>query len=289
MSERFSHYKRQLKRSIEMAAFETGKRPKRELVGDILNSELTKRERVTAAFSLVLEMVPEQYQDMERLRSFFYNPDSTWLNLEDYSFEGSIGAGGECEAFLLQAQKSGQPSYALKVMHLEGEVDTLLEIAKEFQAEYIRLKELYGEELPGLIPSEATFIDDDPTKKEGSRVITIQTFMGRDIEDIFRLDRQELIDSLVSDEHLREDFIKFVDITIREFEESGRIYDIGGHNNLVLAQTEKGKRLRLIDPHEPTGEWKIIEGERKERQLAQIQYLKDIGNELKRERNQVAF
>lgn len=264
-----------------MAAFETGKRPKSELVGDILNKELTKRERVTAVFSLLLELVPEQYQDVERMRSFFYNTDSTWLNLEDYNFEGSIGAGSECEAFLLQSLKPGQPSYALKVMHLEGSRDTLLGVAKEFQAEYLRLKKLYSEELPGLIPSETTFIDDDPIKKDGSRVITIQTFMGRDIEDIFHLDRQELLNSLVSDEQLREDFIKFVDITIQEFNKSDTIYDIGGFNNLVLAKTEKGKRLRLIDPHEPTGEWKIIEGERKQRRFERIQYLKDLGGELK--------
>lgn len=101
-----------------------------------------------------------------------------------------------------------------------------------------------------MIPSEGNIVS--RAGDDGKlTILTVQSFLGHDIQDIFEdIESEYLLQKLQSNTELKRAFIKFVEKTFRLYYDDGLMIDLIGKKNLVLTTNkDKTNSLVFLDPH----------------------------------------
>lgn len=210
----------------------------------------SKSERTRNFFKLLKSFVPEKFRPSQNtLNEFFYDSSQLPFDTENYDFsETSIARGAQAKLYLLESKDVTKKSIALKVYKPLREKVDVEEHAKILRGEVEKAKTIYSS-MPELVPDEHYLIMEDPFMKGSKAVALIEEFYGKDIQDFFAYDTEKLKKEVSQDPELKKFILQFIEITLKHLDETGELVDIIGDKNLVLAKTDKGRSMRLLDPH----------------------------------------
>lgn len=202
-------------------------------------------KKMAAVFSIIKELAPEAL--VKKLLN--EDPSRLPFNPDQLEFKGRIDKGWEHMIYLLESKDEKIPSYVLKINLLNtGSAEELAEKAVEFKNEYKRLKDLYAA-ISGLVPEEFTMIAASPRGGQPS-IATIQKFIGYEIKDLIEdYEIKELSVLFKNEPGLLADYQKFMEITEKEFNSSGRVIDLIGDKNLAIVKIGGEHKLIILDPH----------------------------------------
>jgi len=245
----FDHYKEMAGRGVE-EVFGTEIPPEESIwknIGIIADSQEHKFQKFTAFLRIAKGIVPDSVQ--EKYRESLYDTSKLPFNLEEFSYEGRIGMGGENYVFLFESREKDVPSFVFKADYKDScNADDLLEVARGRKKEYEWMKEQFSE-MPDLIPEEHFLITENPKKDRCGIVASVQKFMGHNLKDLLSTPLEEVQEMCRENKELRRDIKKFASINMKMYEE-GNIIDLLGKKNVVCAKNEEEKeRLILLDPH----------------------------------------
>src|SRR3989338_6779769 len=218
-----------------------------------VSPETGRSERLVTIFKLIREFLPKDKSTDKIIEKFFQDPNTLPFNIERLSFEGKIGRGSQCEAYLLTSREEGLPSYVIKVQKSvkpQMQASSLTETAKNLKNEYQSIREMY-QELAGIVPKEFSIILENPSRfiKE-PRIAFIQRFYGGSIRDFFKeMSIDEILALCRSDEQFFASLKKFIDITLKIYREKGIVVDFFGPKNLSIIIGKTDTKLVLLDPH----------------------------------------
>lgn len=207
--------------------------------------------KVKAILEILKNVLPEEISELIRKKiSEDVDFEKLPFDLKKLSIdENKINEGMVSEIFILQSKDGSVPSYVLKIDYVSGgNVEKLHKTAIKDKNEYEEIRNNYHD-VENLIPEEYQLIAESPKSKKPA-IITVQKFIEGDIRDIFKLEEKELIELLKSDESLKSSFLKFMEVSLRLWEEKGKIIDLKGESNLVVVgQKGGGNNLVFLDPH----------------------------------------
>lgn len=253
----FEHYKNTFFTTAErgLGDYRVGTEKTIDLFKKTVGLDTSRAERLIAVFKLIKEFLPQNAVTDKMIESFSADPSRMPFDFQRFSFEGKIGRGAQCEAFLLSSKEQGLPSYVVKMQNgvtPEMQAPTLAETAKNLKNEYEFIRDMY-EELPEIIPPEFTIILENIALTrfvKKPQIAFIQRFYGKDIKDFFK---EVSLDEILSLCRLDVNFLvslkKFIDITLKTYEEKGIIVDFFGPKNLAVINQEGHFSLMLLDPH----------------------------------------
>lgn len=245
----FGHYKEIASQGVE-EVFGTETPSEESMwnnIGVIADPQEHKFQKFTAFLRIAKEIVPDFIQ--EKYRESLYDTSKLPFNLEEFSYEGRIGMGGENYVFLFESKEKDTPSFVFKTDYRDScDADDLLEVAKKRKKEYEWMKERFSE-MPDLIPEEHFLITENPKKDRCGIVASIQKFMGHNLRDLLSTPLEDIREMCKENKELRRDIKKFTSVNMKMYEE-GNIIDFLGKKNVVLAKNEEEKeKLIFLDPH----------------------------------------
>jgi uncharacterized ubiquitin-like protein YukD len=171
------------------------------------------------------------------------------FDTENYEFsETSIDRGAEARLYLLQSKDIDKKSLALKVYKPVKQKLNIEEQAKALRQEVKEAKTVYSQ-VPDLIPDEHYLIMEDPFMKGKKAVALVEEFYGRNLKDVFSYSVNQLAKLAEAEPEFKKHLLNFIDSTVSFSEQTRKVIDIVGENNLVLVETKQGTALRLVDPH----------------------------------------
>lgn len=283
----FEHYKNNFFRVAEggLSDYRAGDESKIDLLKKIIEKESSKGEILLSIFKLIKDFLPKNETTNKAFLDLFQNPDHLPFDIEKLSYEGKIGKGGQCDAFLLSSRIPELPSYVFKVQNFvtpEMKSDTIEDTAKNLKEEYEYIKDIY-KDLPEVIPVEFTIILENPKNfNKGPRVAFVQRFYGTDIKDFFtELSAEEIFSMCQTDKDFFTNVQKFIEITLKYYREKGIVVDLFGPKNLAVVSNKGCPALVLLDPHVT---YSILDGESRipsSRMNKAISYLTSIQDKIR--------
>lgn len=251
----------------------------RHLIKEMVAGE-TKGDKVRALLEIIRRVLPEETNELiKRKLDVKLDTEKFPFDLEKLSFcEDKIGRGWNSEVYLLEPFEKNIPSYVLKIDYrVEGSAEEIQKVALHNKKEYEEISKIY-EDVEGLVPKEYQLVGTSPRTQKPT-IITVQEFIGKDLQDIFKMDKSDLIDLLRGDHALNESFSKFIEISEKIWAEEKKIIDLTGKANLVIAKSENEHKLVFLDPHNISSKGKD-DPDRVERLEKKLEYLQNIFSEI---------
>jgi hypothetical protein len=272
----FSFYKHRIRSALEEGVVDKDQPEKAsKLIKEILNKKNGKYKKLVACVQLIKQTLPTALSEslVKKLdqKDFSHLP----FNPKKFILKNRIGAGYVSKVYLLESQIEDQPSFVLKLDFCHyGNTEKLQQIAKQNNQDHKFICQYY-QDLPNLVPPELSFIATAQKNKQPI-IATIQEFAGSDIRDVFNdFSQPELVKLLKKDNDLRQDFIKFIDLTLALAEKQQKAIDLLGEKNLVIVKDRGKYYLKFLDPHLISPLTKGT-AEREQRLQEAINYLKNI-------------
>lgn len=234
-----------------------------------------KYQKMTSLIRIIGEFTPSILSD--KILEFLNKQDLSQLPFDPdkLNFKDEIGKGGEHKVFLLESTSADSPSYVLKInCQNHGSLEKIQKKAVDFKNEYEEISQKY-KSIPGIVPSELTTIIANP--RNGKPIMaTVQKYFGQEIKDLINdFNKEELIDLLINDPELLEDFHKFYEIMKNEYTKKGITIDLLGDKNLSIVSFDSKRSLLILDPHSSISKAKDDQ-ERIKRQENRVNELKEI-------------
>ncbi len=250
----FEHYSKTFFEATErgLANYRSGDEKLFSLISKSVSPNTGNAERIATVFKIIKEFLPKGDKFNKSLEMFFANPGKLPFDEKQFSFEGKIGKGGQCDVFLLKSKDPKVPSYVMKIQRKYNldSIDDKVRGLNEEKKDYEKVRDIY-KDVPGLIPAEFSLIAENHSKfvKE-SRVALIQQFQGTDIRDFFNeVSERDIFEICKRDEAFLAKLRKFLDITLKTLDEEGMVIDLFGVRNLVVTKNEDKFDLVFLDPH----------------------------------------
>ncbi|HEY4493983.1 MAG TPA: hypothetical protein VJB95_00920 [Candidatus Paceibacterota bacterium] len=285
----FETYKKVLLDTAELGLvhYRVGNENTAELLKEAIAPSTGRADRLVAIFKLINEFLPKNPTTEKAIYSFLYDSSAKSrlpFDLKKFSYKGKIGSGAMCQVFLLESKEEGLPSYVIKIQRNKYNNTTTEQATEEAgnsKKEYESIKDIY-KDLPEVIPKEFTIVIANPTRSRMDiepNVAFIQRFYGKDIRDFFKeITPEEIVSLCRADAHLLATIKKFIDITLKTYEEKGIVVDFFGLKNLAIINEGNKHSLILLDPHiiyrEKNKEnWNILEADKAIEYLLKVQGL----------------
>jgi hypothetical protein len=142
--------------------------------------------------------------------------------------------------------KSGAKVLRLYRKSLGKSASGLLEIAEYYKKNYETALAWYGGPLDLVLPMEFLVLQGLPLV--GPIAASLQTYIQADKRDIFEdFSDTDFVKLLQAHPFLRDQFVFFVEQTIRQWDEGKICYDFVGRENLLLVKQEGSYRLKIVD------------------------------------------
>lgn len=269
MIEKLRHYAKGFGRATERAFMDEKmeKRKASEHLEILFGEGRSKFDRAIAMMSLLRKILPAD------VTKFKYKTENLPFNPNRYELRKPIGWGGESDVYLLESKEEGEPSWALKINHQEGDPDELSAKAQEIRQKYETVRELY-KGIEGLVPQEWTIILEG-VKNGKPAIATIQKYYGKEIRDVFKdVKEEELARILSKNPNLKQSLNQFLRIS-RELGKRGEMVDLLGDGNFSLVEEDGRGKLILLDPHLISDPFRTEE-KIKNRQRERLAYLEGI-------------
>ncbi|MFA6426977.1 MAG: hypothetical protein WCW16_00820 [Candidatus Magasanikbacteria bacterium] len=231
--DRLPHFVRKLSSAVEESC-ERGPCPKG--TGELwrrLNDESSGRyARLVSLIRAALVYAPEglgrevveRYFKRQYVEHLPFDPNK-------YEFSERIGGGGEAKVYLLKNKHKG-PSWALKLLFPPQKGGSLVDVAKHFQTNYEKLREIYAS-ISEIIPESANFIINDPFSNE-PRAAMIQRLVEGKLSNFFSYTVEDLLRIASVNSEFNRQLRKFTCITLDYFEKTGYMVETMGDFNLCI-------------------------------------------------------
>ena len=237
------------KETVEQVLRDKTTGSKKDLVKEILTGD-GKYKKFLSFLRLLKSSVPDGLKIPEDiLKRLFYSSGNLPFDPEKFKFdETNLGNGGQVRVYLLESKTEG-PSVAIKVFRPENKPSDPVRLATRLKQERRDIESLYSS-IPDLVPEEHYIVMEDPFKKGRAATTIIEEFIGGKMFDIFSFSPEELIRLATDNPILKNQLIKFIQITLQNESVNGEVVDILGPKNLIAVNIKDGSfRLVLLDPH----------------------------------------
>jgi hypothetical protein len=197
------------------------------------------QDRVIWAISLFDRLIPGIAGKLSR--QIYINNDFPWQPIPAELFAYGTGAA------VFRAKWKYQ-DFALRVYkHSIGKSTAgLLEIARYYKKKYEMVLSWYGGTSELVLPMEFLVVQGLPFI--GPVVVSLQPYVeGKKYDPFEDFSDAELLKLLEENDFLREQFLFFVEQTLRQWNEKKECYDFLGRENILLVKNGGEYRLRIVD------------------------------------------